>query len=51
MSANGPQSTVVAVALPVLSDTLEAIPVVGAWVNSVLDGVAIAVQSMTARTY
>ena len=35
-----------AVALPVFSDSLDVIPVVGAWVNSVLDGVATALQGM-----
>ncbi len=37
---------VVAMALPVFSDSLDVIPVVGAWVNSVLDGVATALQGM-----
>ena len=37
---------VLAVALPVFSDSLDVIPVVGAWVNSVLDGVATALQGM-----
>ena len=36
----------VAVALPIFSDSLDVIPVVGAWVNSVLDGVATALQGM-----
>ena len=38
----------VAVALPIFSDSLDVIPVVGAWVNSVLDGVATALQGMVA---
>ncbi len=37
---------VVAVALPVFSNSLDAIAVVGPWVNSVLDGVATGVQGM-----
>ena len=37
---------VLAVALPVFSDSLDVIPVVGAWVNSVLDGAATALQGM-----
>ncbi len=37
---------VVAVALPVFSDSLDVIPVVGSWVNSALDGVATGVQGM-----
>ncbi len=37
---------VVAVALPVFSDSLDAIAVVGPWVNSVLDGVATGIQGM-----
>ena len=37
---------VVAVTLPIFSDSLDAIAVVGPWVNSVLDGVATGVQGM-----
>ena len=37
---------VVAVALPLISDSLDAIAVVGPWVNSVLDGVATGIQGM-----
>ena len=37
---------VAAVALPVFSNSLAAIPVAGLWVNSVLDGVAIGIQGM-----
>ena len=37
---------VAAVALPVFSNSLDAIPVVGVWVNAVLDGVATGIQGM-----
>ena len=37
---------VVAVALPVFSNSLDAIMVVGPWLNAVLDGVATGVQGM-----
>ena len=37
---------VAAVALPVFSNSLDAIEVVGPWANSVLDGVAIGIQGM-----
>ena len=37
---------VVAAGLPIVSDSLDAIAVVGPWVNSVLDGVATGVQGM-----
>lgn len=37
---------VLAVALPGIADSLDVIAVVGPWVNSVLDGVAIGIQGM-----
>ena len=37
---------VAAIALPVFSDSLDAIPTIGPWVNQVLDGIATGVQGM-----